>query len=111
MHAYSHNELMAALWDVAERRSVLINGIHRIQPDLVGFAESVKTEDYDQTTDLPGPEFVVAHSKTRDPNGMGISIGSRGPLTEVHELDLNVTPRTAGFPTATWRWRSTYLPQ
>jgi endonuclease/exonuclease/phosphatase family metal-dependent hydrolase len=32
---------------------------------------------------------------------MGISIGSRWPLTEVHELDLNVTPRTAGFPAAT----------
>lgn len=85
----------------ADRRSVLIDGIHRIQPDLVGFAESVRTDDYDQTADLLGPEFVVAHSKARGPDGMGISIGSRWPLAEVHELDLNVTPRTAGFPTAT----------
>lgn len=70
-------------------------------PEIVGFAESVRTEDYDQTADLLGPEFAVAHSKAGDPNGMGISIGSRWPLTEVHELDLNVTPRTAGFPAAT----------
>lgn len=85
----------------ADRRSVLIDGIHRIQPDLVGFAESVRTDAYDQAADLLGTKFVVAHSKARDQNGMGISIGSRWPLTEVHELDLNVTPRTVGFPAAT----------
>lgn len=85
----------------ADRRSVLIDGIRRIRPDIVGFAESIKTDDYDQTIDLLGPEFVVAHSKARDANGVGISIASRWPLTEVYEVDLNVTPRTAGFPCAT----------
>lgn len=32
---------------------------------------------------------------------MGISIASRWPLGEVHELDLSVTPRCAGFPAGT----------
>jgi hypothetical protein len=47
----------------ADRRSVLIDGIHKIQPDIVGFAESVRTDDYDQTADLLGSEFVVVHSR------------------------------------------------
>lgn len=80
---------------------MLIDGIRNAQPDLVGFAESVKTDDYDQVVDLLGPEFIVAHSKARDPNGMGISIASRWRMAEVHEVDLNVTPRTAGFPCTT----------
>lgn len=29
---------------------------------------------------------------------MGISIASRWPLGEIHEIDLHVTPRTDGFP-------------
>lgn len=80
---------------------MLIDGIGAAQPDLVAFAESIKTEEYDQVTDLLGQGFNVAHSKTRDPNGMGISIASRWPLGEVSEVDLNVTPRTAGFPCTT----------
>jgi endonuclease/exonuclease/phosphatase family metal-dependent hydrolase len=32
---------------------------------------------------------------------MGISIASRWPLRAVEEVDLNVTPRTAGFPCGT----------
>jgi hypothetical protein len=85
----------------AERRSVLIDGIRALQPDLAAFAESVKTDEYDQVADLLGPGFNVAHSKGRDPNGMGISIATRWPLGEVQEVDLNVTPRTAGFPCTT----------
>jgi endonuclease/exonuclease/phosphatase family metal-dependent hydrolase len=85
----------------ADRRSVLIHGIRALQPDLVAFAESIKTDEYDQVVDLLGPGFNVAHSKARDPNGMGISIASRWLLEEVQEVDLNVTPRTAGFPCST----------
>lgn len=85
----------------ADRRSMLIDGIRALQPDLVAFAESIKTDEYDQVTDLLGQGFNVAHSQTRDPNGMGISIASRWPLGEVQEVDLNVTPRTAGFPCTT----------
>jgi endonuclease/exonuclease/phosphatase family metal-dependent hydrolase len=84
----------------ADRRSVLIEGIRALQPDLVAFAESIKTDDYDQVADLLDPGFNVVHSKARDPNGMGISIASRWPLGDVQEVDLSVTPRTAGFPCA-----------
>jgi endonuclease/exonuclease/phosphatase family metal-dependent hydrolase len=84
-----------------ERRSVLIEGIRAQQPDLVAFQESIKTDAYDQMFDLLGPGFNVVHSQRRDPNGMGISIASRWPLGEVQEVDLNVTPRTAGFPCTT----------
>ncbi len=85
----------------ADRRSVLIDGIRALAPDLLAFHESIKTDGYDQVTDLLGPEFNIAHSKGRDANGMGISIASRWPLGEVLEVDLNVTPRTVGFPCTT----------
>jgi hypothetical protein len=85
----------------ADRRRVLVDHLRAVQADLIGFAESVKTTDYDQTSDLLGPEFIVVHSKARDANGMGISIASRWPVLETKELDLNVSARTAGFPATT----------
>jgi endonuclease/exonuclease/phosphatase family metal-dependent hydrolase len=85
----------------SERRAVLIEGIRAQQPDLLAFQESIKTDAYDQVIDLLGPGFNVVHSKRRDPNGMGISIAGRWPLGEVQEVDLNVNPRTAGFPCTT----------
>jgi endonuclease/exonuclease/phosphatase family metal-dependent hydrolase len=85
----------------ADRRSVLVDGIRALKPDLVAFHESIKTDDYDQTIDLLGPGFNVAHGKARDPSGMGVSIASRWPLGEVQEVEMNLTPRTAGFPCTT----------
>jgi endonuclease/exonuclease/phosphatase family metal-dependent hydrolase len=85
----------------AERRRVLTDGFRALEPDLVAFQESIKTDEYDQVTDLLGPGFNVIHQKSRDPNGMGVSIASRWPLKDVCEVDLNVTPRTAGFPCTT----------
>jgi endonuclease/exonuclease/phosphatase family metal-dependent hydrolase len=84
-----------------DRRFVLMERIRALQPDLVAFPESIKTDEYDQVLDLLGPEFNIAHSKIRDPNGMGISIASRWPFGEIKEIDLNVTPRTDGFPCTT----------
>lgn len=84
--------------DWNKRRSVLMDGIRAKQPDLVAFAESIKTAEYDQTVDLLGEGFNLAYSCARDANGMGISIASRWQLREVQEVDLNVTSRTAGFP-------------
>jgi len=104
----SHNQLRVLtlnLWqrygEWADRRSVLIDGIRSAQPDLVAFAESIKTEEYDQVADLLGTEFNIVHSKIRDTNGMGISIASRWQIGEIHEIDLNLTPRTVGFPCTT----------
>ena len=85
----------------AERRRVLTDGVRALEPDFVAFQESIKTGEYDQVIDLLGPGFNVIHQKSRDPNGMGVSIASRWPLEEVGEVDLNVTPRTAGFPCTT----------
>jgi endonuclease/exonuclease/phosphatase family metal-dependent hydrolase len=85
-------------WD--RRRAMLIDGINDLQPDLVSFAESVKTAEYDQVGDLVGAEFRLVHSEARDGNGMGISIATRWEIGRVHNIDLRVTPRTAGFPCA-----------
>jgi endonuclease/exonuclease/phosphatase family metal-dependent hydrolase len=82
----------------SDRRSLLIEGLRTLQPDIAAFQESIKNDEYDQITDLLGPTFHIAHQKNRDPQGMGISIASRWPLSEVREVDLNVTPRCTGFP-------------
>jgi endonuclease/exonuclease/phosphatase family metal-dependent hydrolase len=80
---------------------VLVDGLRAVRPDLVAFHESIKNDEYDQTTDLLGPGFHVVHGKGRDANGMGVSLASRWPIREVHEVDLNLTPRTVGFPCTT----------
>jgi endonuclease/exonuclease/phosphatase family metal-dependent hydrolase len=82
----------------ADRRAVVVNGLHALQPDIAAFQESIRNDDYDQVRDLLGPTFHVVHQKSRDPQGMGISLASRWPLEVVRELDLNVTSRCAGFP-------------
>lgn len=79
---------------------MLVEGIRAQKPDLVAFAESLKTDEYDQTVDVLGEGYNVAYSKACDKNGMGISIATRWPIQEVQEVDLSVTPRTAGFPCA-----------
>jgi endonuclease/exonuclease/phosphatase family metal-dependent hydrolase len=88
----------------AERRSVLIAGLAALQPDLVVFNEAIKNQEYDQVLDLLGPSWNVAHQSQREAasgedveEGQGFSIASRWPIEAVHELDLHVTPRTAGF--------------
>jgi endonuclease/exonuclease/phosphatase family metal-dependent hydrolase len=88
----------------AERRSVLIDGFRELGPDLVAFQEAIKSEEYDQVTDLLGPDFHAVHQKDREADrqdgtedGQGVSIASRWPLGEVREVDLNVTPRTGDF--------------
>jgi endonuclease/exonuclease/phosphatase family metal-dependent hydrolase len=86
-------------WD--DRRSVLINGLRALRPDLVAFQEAIKSEEYDQVIDVLGPGFHVAHQRDREADGQGISIASRWPLGAVQEVDLNVTPRTADFACTT----------
>jgi len=88
----------------AERRSVLSDGFRALGPDLVALQEPIKTDDYDQVIDLLGPDFHVVHHNAglvSDGEHNGASIASRWPFGEVREVDLNVTPRTAGFPCTT----------
>lgn len=87
-----------------ERRSVLIDGLRELRPDLVAFQEPVKNDDYDQVADLLGPGFHVAHQTVPahgESDHVGTAIGSRWPLAAVRELDLHLTPRTVDFPCAT----------
>jgi endonuclease/exonuclease/phosphatase family metal-dependent hydrolase len=87
--------------DWEARRAVLADGLGKLEPDLVAFIEAIKTDDYDQVVDLLGTDVHVAHQREREPDGQGASIASRWPLGEVHEVDLNVTSRTAGFACTT----------
>ncbi len=92
-------------WDA--RRAVIVEGLHGLRPDLVAFQEAIVTEEYDQVSDLLGPQFHLAHQAEREPgeegveSGQGASIASRWPIREVGEVDLHVTPRTAGFACTT----------
>jgi endonuclease/exonuclease/phosphatase family metal-dependent hydrolase len=93
--------------DWAARRSVLIDGLRELEPDLVAFQEAIVTDEYDQVVDLLGDGFHVAHQKDREhgegdvERGQGASIASRWPLGKVREVDLHVTPRTADFACTT----------
>jgi endonuclease/exonuclease/phosphatase family metal-dependent hydrolase len=83
--------------DWARRREVIRHGLGMLEPDLVAFQEAIVTPDYDQARDLLGPAFHLAHQREREEDGQGISIASRWPPTRTREVDLDVTPRTAGF--------------
>lgn len=83
------------------RRGVLIAGLRELAPDFVAFIEAIKTDGYDQVDDLLGPGFEIAHQQAREPDGQGVSIASRWPISEVHEVELDVTPRTSDFACTT----------
>ena len=78
-------------WD--ERRSVLVDGLHELQPDIIAFQEAVVTDGYDQVADLLGANYHVVHQAGREAEGTGLSIASRWGVGEVSEETLRVTPR------------------
>jgi endonuclease/exonuclease/phosphatase family metal-dependent hydrolase len=84
-----------AAW--SDRRAVLADGLRALDPDLAAFQEAIHHDDYDQVTDLLGPGYHLAHQTRREADGSGVSLASRWPLVEVHEVDLQLTPRSAGF--------------
>ncbi len=86
--------------DWTARRRVLAAGFRQLSPDLIALQETVASESIDSVADILGGEYVVAHSRTRAPDGVGVSIASRWPIEDVREVDLQVTPRTADFPCA-----------
>jgi endonuclease/exonuclease/phosphatase family metal-dependent hydrolase len=77
-------------WD--ERRSVLIDGLRKLQPDIIAFQEAVVTGGYDQVADLLGTGYHVAHQAGRDAEGTGLSIASRWEVGEVWEETLHTNP-------------------
>jgi endonuclease/exonuclease/phosphatase family metal-dependent hydrolase len=80
-----------------QRRGAIKAGIDALEPDLVAFQEAIVLDDYDQARDLLGGAFHIAHQTGREADGQGISVGTRWPPTRIHEVDLNVTGRTADF--------------
>lgn len=94
--------------DWTARRDVIAAGLRALQPDLIAFIEAVTTEASDQVAELIGDEYHLFHQVAREPGGpgdvepgQGATIASRWPLGVVHEVDLHVTPRTAGFAATT----------
>jgi endonuclease/exonuclease/phosphatase family metal-dependent hydrolase len=86
-----------------ERRTVLLAGLRKLQPDVVAFQEAIVRDGYDQVVDLLGPTFHVVHQTVGllGDGNHGASIASRWPLGEVRETDLHVTPRTQDYPCGT----------
>jgi endonuclease/exonuclease/phosphatase family metal-dependent hydrolase len=84
-----------AAW--TDRRAVLADGLRALDPDLAAFQEAICRDGYDQVADLLGPGYHLAHQTRREADGSGVSLASRWPLGQVHEVDLQLTPRTQGF--------------
>jgi endonuclease/exonuclease/phosphatase family metal-dependent hydrolase len=88
----------------AARRSLIVDRLDRLRPDLVAFQEPVRADGYDQAADLLGRTYSVVYPSAAlvaPGDHDGVAIGSRWPIGGVHELDLHVTPRTADFPCVT----------
>lgn len=100
LRVYTHNiYARRARW--GERRRVLIDGIRELDPDIIVLQEEVRTDDYDQTTDIVGPDKHVVHSTARShAERSGISVASRWPVVAVHEIDL----AAAGPPVDEYHW-------
>jgi endonuclease/exonuclease/phosphatase family metal-dependent hydrolase len=84
-----------------ERRSILVDGIRELRPDLVAFQEAIVTDEHDQVRELVNDEYHIVHQSDREPDGQGASIATRWPPADIREVDLHVTPRTAGFACTT----------
>ena len=54
-----------------QRRSVLVEGLRRLAPDVVAFQEAVVADGYDQVRDLLGAGYEVAHQAGREADGSG----------------------------------------
>jgi endonuclease/exonuclease/phosphatase family metal-dependent hydrolase len=88
--------------DWEKRRTVLQDGLRELNPDLAAFVEANCTADYDQVADLLESGYHIAHAQIRARDGAGISIASRWPIGELHELDLHLNSRPdPDFPCAT----------
>jgi endonuclease/exonuclease/phosphatase family metal-dependent hydrolase len=83
--------------DWPARRAVMAAGFAGLSADLVAMQEVVVGGGYDQVRDVLGETYHVEHHGERESDGQGISIASRWPVTAVHEVDLHVGPRPAGF--------------
>jgi endonuclease/exonuclease/phosphatase family metal-dependent hydrolase len=79
--------------DYPARRDVLHAALRELRPDIAVLQETVLLDDYDQVADLLGDGYHVVHQQGRTPDGVGASIASRWPVSDVREEPLHVTPR------------------
>jgi endonuclease/exonuclease/phosphatase family metal-dependent hydrolase len=79
------------------RRAVMAAGFAALDADLIALQEVIASPGYDQVRDVLGPGYEIAHHTERETDGQGISIASRWPITAVHQVDLHLGPRPAGF--------------
>jgi endonuclease/exonuclease/phosphatase family metal-dependent hydrolase len=87
--------------DWPTRREALTAGFAELDPDVLTLQETTVRDGVDQARDLVGGEYQIVHQRNRAPDGQGVSIASRWPVTAVHEVDLQLGPQTAGFPCTT----------
>lgn len=84
------------------RREALRGGFDRYRADIVAVQEAIVTDGYDQVADVLGTDYAVVHQTVGLlGDGNGAAIASRWPIETVREVDLNLTPRSAGFPCVT----------
>jgi len=83
--------------DWKARREVLAREFAELDADLVTLQECIRTDTYDQAREILGDGYHLVHQSEREPDGQGVTIASRWPVGEVAEIDLHLTPRTAGF--------------
>ncbi|WP_238332468.1 endonuclease/exonuclease/phosphatase family protein [Kribbella jejuensis] len=83
--------------DWLRRRELIAAGFAEFGPQLVALQEVVTSDSVDQVVDVLGDGYQIVHHAERERDGQGISIASRWPITGVHEIDLQLGPRPAGF--------------
>ncbi|MFY1691139.1 endonuclease/exonuclease/phosphatase family protein [Plantactinospora sp. WMMB782] len=85
------------LWGVRgdwpSRRTVIAAELRRLEPDVAVFQETVVQEEYDQVVDLLGHGYEIVHQIGRTADGVGASIASRWPMTNLRQRLLHVTTR------------------
>jgi endonuclease/exonuclease/phosphatase family metal-dependent hydrolase len=83
--------------DWPARRGALRKTFGSLDPDFATFQEAIVTSDEDQVAEILGDGYHFAQQSDREDDGRGLTTASRWPIRSVHEVDLNVTPRTADF--------------
>jgi endonuclease/exonuclease/phosphatase family metal-dependent hydrolase len=84
--------------DWAARRPVLRAGFAELDADVVGFQEAIVTDEYDQARDLLGDGYHFAYQQSREDDGGCVTIASRWPIAETHELDGRTVGRAGEEP-------------
>ncbi|MBY8871821.1 endonuclease/exonuclease/phosphatase family protein [Micromonospora sp. PLK6-60] len=92
------NTLAPFFADWPRRRSVLVEGLRALRPDVVALQEVAGGGELDEAGDLLGPEHHLVPHPGRSADGVGAVLASRWPMRTLGVLDLHVAPRTAALP-------------